>query len=156
MLIIYKPFPPNSFSVFIFYLRGITLTPGYVTKEECGSHRNHICETIKNECTGVKSDFRSELALHDAQAKALIIDVKRIEDTLRETADIVKETALLQKRAEEREARMEESREKRDMMEKQKMWNLIYRLITIGGVIVIAFFGIKIGEYIGIIEAAGF
>ena len=109
------------------------LTPDYITKEDCEHFREEICGKIEVECDGVKSSFKTIIEDHDISAKQICLDIKYIERTLRATSDIVNKTAILQQES-----------EKRQTMNEERLWKLIFRLVAVGTTVLMLLLGARV------------
>ena len=124
-----------------------------VTKEDCRRIHEDITyqlNDLKDQVDGVDK----KLYDHDRTAQKLCSDVKiigkdvdRLEQTLQRTSEIVERTAQIQEQAEKDRAMFQ----KQSYEDKEFYRKLILRITAVGIVIVLGFFGIKMGEYLGVL-----
>lgn len=123
-----------------------------VTKEDCRRIHEDVTyqlNDIKDQIDGVDKKLFS----HDKQAqdictnmKIVSKDVDRMEKTIKDISNIVMQTALIQKQAEEERRNFQSQM----LVDKQFYQKLIWRLVAVGIVVVLGYFGIKAGEMSGL------
>lgn len=129
------------------------MTEECVTKEDCRRIHEDVTyqlNDIKDQIDGVDK----KLGTHDKQAqdicsnmKIVSKDVDRMEKTIRDISNIVMQTALIQKQAEEERRNFQS----RMMTDKEFYQKLIWRAFLVGSIIILAYFGIVAGEKVGIL-----
>ena len=123
----------------------------YVTKEDCRRIHEDLTYQI-NDVKDMVDGVDEKLYTHDKQAadicsnlKIVSKDVDRIDKSLRETANIVRDTAMIQQQAEKERTKFQEQM----LADKAFYQKVIWRMLVIGSVIVLAYFGIVATEKLG-------
>lgn len=125
-----------------------------VSKEDC----RRIHEDITYQLNDIKDqidDVDKKLYTHDKQAQDICSsldgvakDVDRIDETLKRTSDIVERTALIQEQAEKDRIAFQGQMQS----DKQFYQKMIWRMLIVGSIIVLGYFGLKAGEMSGLFD----